>query len=53
MWFSELINMQPTEIKSLIIEEKCTQFSYSIIHLISHVHIKTNLKGSGIELEES
>jgi len=43
MWSTELINMQPTEIKLLLIEENFAQFSY--------LHIKTNLKGSSIELK--
>jgi hypothetical protein len=52
MWSTEPINMQLTDIKLLIIEENFAQFSYSIIHLISYIHIKTrNLKGSNIELK--
>jgi len=54
MWSTELINMQRTEIKLLIIEEIFAQFSCSIIHLISYLCIKTrNLKGSSIELKGS
>jgi hypothetical protein len=54
MWSTELINIQPTKIKVLNIKENCAQILYSIIHLMSYLHIKTiNLKGRSIQLNRS